>query len=168
MEIWVQTPVMQILHVPVFLALLGITPLLAQVGIPPNPLVTPKKFKTRAVGGGVNPGATVDPGKSTNPSVRYVTHIVLCDSRMWTNTEGKPLEAKLIAYEDLVAEAPDGAAEPVMPAPPADPTVTRGGKVRLLVSQKPAEIALDRLSVADREFIAQLQAALAKKAAAGR
>ena len=159
---------MQIPCVTVLLALLGLTPLLAQAEIPANPLVTPKKFKTRAVGGGVNPGATVDAGKPANPGVRYVTHVVLSDSRMWTNSEGKPLEAKLIAYEDLVAEAPEDAAEPVMPATPANPTVTRGGKVRLLVSQKPAEIALERLSVADREFISQLQAALAKKAAAGR
>ncbi len=83
-------------------------------------------------------------------------------------TEGEPLSAKLIAYEDLVAEAPKGSAEPVMPAPPTKPTVARGGKVRLLVNQKPVEIALDRLSEADREFIAQLQASLAKKAAAGR
>ena len=55
-----------------------------------------------------------------------------------------------------------------MPAPPANPTVTRAGKVRMLVNQKPVEIALDRLSEADREFIGQLQVALAKKAAAGR
>lgn len=159
---------MKIPRVPVFLALLGVAPVLAQVDIPPNPMVSPKKFKTRAVGGGVNPGASVDPGKPANPNVRYVTHIVLCDYRMWSNTEGNPLEAKLIAFEDLVAEAPKGSAEPVMPAPPTHPTATRGGKVRLLVNQKPVEIALDRLSESDREFIGQLQAALAKKAAAGR
>lgn len=159
---------MKIPRVPVFLALLGISQALAQVDIPPNPTVSPKKFKTRAVGGGVNPGVSVDPGKPATPNVRYVTHVVLCDYRMWTNTEGKPLEAKLIAFEDLVAEAPKGSAEPVMPAPPANPTVTRAGKVRMLVNQKPVEIALDRLSLADREFIDQLQAALAKKAAAGR
>ena len=74
----------------------------------------------------------------------------------------------MIAFEDLVAEAPKGSADPVMPAPPANPTVTRGGKVRLLVNQKPVETALDRLSEADREFIGQVQAALAKKSAAGR
>ena len=159
---------MKIPRVPVFLALLGISQALAQVDIPTNPMVGPKKFKTRSVGGGVNPGATVDSGNSANPNVRYVTHIVLCGSRMWTSTEGKPLEAKLIAFEDLVAEAPKGSAEPVMPAPPANPTITRGGKIRLLVNQKPVETALDRLSQADREFIGELQAALAKKAAAGR
>ena len=100
--------------------------------------------------------------------MRYVTHIILHEYRMWSNTEGKPLEAKLIAFEDLVAEAPKGSAAPVMPAPPAHPTVSRNGKIRLLVKQKPVEIALDRLSLSDREFIDQMKAALAKKAAAGR
>ncbi len=136
-----------------------------QSDFPANPMVTPKKFTTRPIGGGVNTGAVIDSAKTENPKVRYVTHIVLYENRMWTSTEGKPLEAKLIAFEDLVAEAPKGTAEPVMPAPPANPTVTRGGKVRLLVDKKPVEIALDRLSAQDREFIGQIQAALAKKAA---
>ena len=161
---------MKIPRVPVFLVMLGVTPVMAQaqVDFPSNPTVAPKKYTPRGIGGGVNPGVSVDPGKSANPIARYVTHIVLCDTRIWTSTEGKPLEAKLIAFEDLVAETPQGAAEPVMPAPPANPTVTRGGKVRLLVNQKPVELSLDRLSEADREFIGQMQAALAKKSAAGR
>jgi hypothetical protein len=138
----------------------------AQVDFPANPMVTPKKFNTRAVGGGVNAGATVEPEKIGNPNVRYVTHIVLYEDRMWTSAEGKPLEAKLIAFEDLTAEVPKGT-EAVMPAPPANPTVTRNGKIRLLVDKKPVEIALDRLSQSDREFIDQMKAALAKKAAAG-
>lgn len=140
----------------------------AQRDIPANPTVNPKKFTTRPIGSGVNTGATVDPAKPTDPNVRYVTHIVLYEYRMWSNTEGKPLEAKLIAFEDLVAEAPKGSAAPGMPAPPAHPTVIRDGKIRLLVKQKPVEIALDRLSPSDREFIEQMKAALAKKAAAGR
>lgn len=158
---------MKIPRMPVFLALLAVSPVFAQVDFPANPTVKPRKYTTRQVGGGVNPGATVESGNAAVPNVRYVTHIVLCDTRMWTNTEGKPLEAKLIAFEDLVADAPKGAAEPVMPAPPANPTVVRGGKIRLLVNRKPVETALDRLSQTDREFIDQLKAALAKKAAAG-
>jgi hypothetical protein len=43
--------------------------------------------------------------------VRRVTHIVLYEYRIWTNTEGKPLDAKLLAFEDLVAETPMGDAE---------------------------------------------------------
>lgn len=151
-----------------FLGLLGALPLWAQLDIPGNPMVTPKKFTTRPIGGGANPGAVVEPGKATVPKVRYTTHIVLHPYRMWSNTEGKPLEAGLIAFEDLVAEAPKGTAEPVMPEPPANPTLIRDGKIRLLVKQKPVEIALDRLSLADREFVDQMKAALAKKAAAGK
>ncbi len=139
---------------------------LGQVDFPGNPTVTPKKFQTRPLGGGVNPGVTVEPGKTVATTVRYVTHIVLYESRFWTSTEGKPLEAKLIAFEDLVVEAPKGA-EPVMPTPPTHPTVTRDGKARLLVNKKPVEIALDRLSLADRELISQIKEALAKKAGGG-
>ena len=137
----------------------------AQDGFPGNPTVAPKKTATRSIGGGVNPGASID-SATRNPTVRYVTHIVLYEYRMWTNTEGKPLEAKLIAFEDLVVETPKGATEPVMPAPPAHPTVTRDGKIRLLVNKKAVEVALDKLSQSDREFN-QMKAALEKKAASG-
>lgn len=151
-------------HLPLALGLLGIANSFAQTEIPANPMVTPKKFATRSVGGGVDPGVAVDSTKTENPNVRYVTHIVLYQNRFWTSAEGKPLEAKLIAFEDQIAEAPKGAAAPVMSAPPAHPTVVRDGKVRLLVGQKPVELALERLSEQDKEFVAQIQAAIAKKA----
>lgn len=150
-----------------FLGLLIILPGFAQTDFPGNPMVTPKKFVTRPIGGGVNSGVSVEPAKPEDSKVRYVTHIVLYQDRMWTNSEGKPLQAKLIAFEDLVAEAPKGSAEPVMPTPPANPTVTRQGKVRLLVNQKPVEIALAKLSRQDQEFVQQIQAALTKKAEPG-
>jgi hypothetical protein len=85
---------------------------------------------------------------------------------MWTSTEGKPLLGKLIAFEDLVAEAPKGAAAPAMPSAPDKLTVTRGDKIRLLVNQKPVEVGMERLCTQDREFVAQIEAAVAKKAAA--
>lgn len=146
------------------LGLLVVTSAMAQVEIPANPNVSPKKFTTRAVGGGVNPGVSLDPAKLANPNVRYITHIVLYDNRFWTNTEGKPLEAKLIAFEDLVAEVPTDSTEPTVPPPPANPTVIRDGKVRLLVNKKPVELALNRLSQQDQEFIEQIKVAVAKKA----
>ena len=149
------------------LGLLGLYPVSAQFDIPGNPMVAPKKSSMRPVGGGVNTGAVVEPGKTAVPKVRYTTHIVLYDYRMWSNTEGKPLEAGLIAFEDLVVEVPKGSAEPVMPDPPANPTLIRDGKIRLLVKKKPVEVALDRLSQADREFIDQMKAALAKKSGGG-
>lgn len=55
-----------------------------------------------------------------------------------------------------------------MPAPPAHPTVTRNGKIRLLVNKKALEIALDTLSQTDREFIDQMAAALDKNGAPGK
>ncbi len=155
---------MEILYRVLFLVWVATASVMAQMDVPGNPMVTPKKFKTRAVGGGVNTGATVDPATSSNTMIRYVSHIVLFDFRIWTSHEGKPLQAKLIAFEDLVAQAPKGSPAPAMPAPPALPTVIRSGKARLLANGKPVEISLDRLSQQDQEFIAGIQAALVKKA----
>jgi len=159
---------MQILRIMLLLGCMGFPAVLAQIDLPPNPTITPGKFKTRSIGGGVDSGATVDSSKTGNAKLRFVTHIVLIDSRVWTCTEGKPLEAKLIAFEDLVVETTEGADEPVMPEPPANPTVTRDGKIRLLVDNKPVEVALERFCQADREFTDQMKAALAQKADEGR
>jgi hypothetical protein len=138
-------------------------PLAAQMDLPGNPTVTPKNFKTRSVGGGANPGATVH---TVEKPVRHVAHIVLFQNRMWTSSDGKPLEAKLLAFEDLVAEAPAGA-PPVMPDPPALPTVVRDSSVRLMVGKKPVVVPLERLSTQDREFVANIEATLARQAAGG-
>ncbi len=136
----------------------------AQVGIPSNPMVGPKKYQARGVGGTADPGATVD---GTRGTTRYTTHIILFEYRMWTSADGKPLEGKLLAFEDMVADVPEGGAEPAFPPPPARPTVIKDGKVRLLVDKKPYEVPLQRLSARDVEFIQQIRAALEKKAAAG-
>jgi len=158
---------MKIRFLMVCFGLVGASHVFGQVDFPGNPTVTPKKFTTRPLGGGVNTGASVEPAKAADGKVRYVTHIVLYEARFWTSTEGKPLEAKLIAFEDLVVEAPKGT-EPILPTPPTNPTVTRSGKVRLLVGKNPVEVALDRLSEQDREFVDGIKAALTKKAAAAR
>ncbi len=137
---------------------------MAQVDIPRNPVVrpgTPGGFKGRSTGSNLDPGASVVvPEKAA--TVRYVTHVVLFDYRMWSNSEGKPLEAKLIAFEDLVVEAPKGT-EPKMPTPPERPTVIKDGKVRLLVGDKPSIVAMDKLSVGDQEFVKDIDAAIARK-----
>ena len=146
---------------------LGSLPVLAQtVDIPRNPMVDPKGYRTRSTGGGVDAGAKVERPKEEK--ARYVTHVVLFENRFWQNTEGKPLEAKLLAFEDLTAEGVKGGPAPAMPAPPAKPTVVRDGKIRLLVNQKPVLVALASLSTADQEFIRDIQASLAKKAAAAK
>jgi hypothetical protein len=130
----------------------------AQRDVPPPPGV---KIKPRAIDrDGGQGGIEVVP--KAPPKVKYTTHIILSDSRTWTSTDGKPLEAKLLAFEDLVAEAPEGAAQPAMPEPPKHPTVVRGEKVRLLVNLKPVEVPLSRLSQEDRDFIERIRRAKEK------
>lgn len=127
---------------------------------------TPKKFVTRPIGGGTSAsgGVEVIPRDgAVSQKVKYTTHIVLSVSRLWTSTDGRLLEGKLIAFEDLIAEAPKGSAPPATPAPPESPTVTRDGKVRLLVKQKPVEVAVERLSHGDQEFIEQARKSYTRK-----
>jgi hypothetical protein len=88
-----------------------------------NPTINPKS-KGRSVGDQGNPGAAIDPGKSDQRTVQYVTHV-------------KP--------------------------PPAQSTLVQNDKIRLLVNRKPVEVALSRLSQADRDFMENMSAALAKK-----
>ena len=118
----------------------------------------PTKFNTRDIGDAASGGVEVMPRDGAKPEkVRYVTHIVLSVSRQWMSTDGKLVEGKLIAFEDLVAEGAKGAPPPPNPAPPEHPTVVRDGKVRLLIKQKPVELAISRLSAGDQEFIQQTQ-----------
>lgn len=139
----------------------------AEVDFPSNPLVGPKRSTSRPVGGTVEPGARPASEAAGDGLVSYVTHIVLSDVRMWTSADGKPLAAKLIAFEDLKVSGKMGDAEPAMPAPPEHPTVIRDGKVRLLVAKKAVEVPLDRLSEQDKEFVENLRLALAAKPAQG-
>jgi hypothetical protein len=134
----------------------------AQMVVPP----TPGKFKPRPIGdGGTNSGVNVIPKEQGKPATaRYTTHIILSESRIWSSTDGKTLTGKLIAFEDLVVEAPQGAASPAIPPPPAKPTVIRDQKVRLFINQKAVEIPLARLGQADQELIEQIQVAITKKA----
>lgn len=135
----------------------------AQTVVPANP----QKFTTRPIGGGTSGGVEVIPREgAAGAKARYVTHVVLSDDRSWTSVDGKVVSAKLLAFEDLVVEAPKGAAPPSMPAPPANPTVVRGGKIRLLADKKPVELALDRLCQPDRDFVEQIRLARANKPAA--
>ncbi len=118
----------------------------------------PTKFKTRDIGDAATGGVQVIPPGGTEPKkARYITHIILSVSRQWMSTDGKLVEGRLIAFEDIVVEAEAGAAPPANPAPPAHPTVVRDGKVRLLIKQNPVELAITRLSAGDQEFIQQTQ-----------
>ena len=135
----------------------------AQTVVPANP----GKFTPRPIGGGVSPGVEVIPKDPPKPaSARYTTHIVLSDARIWSATDGRTIQGKLIAFEDLVAEVPKGATEPAIPPRPARPTAIRGGKARLMVNQKTFEIELSKLSQPDQDFIRQIESGIEKQAAA--
>ncbi len=133
----------------------------AQVVIPPSA----KRMTPRPTGGGTPGGVSITTSDGDkDQKVRYTTHIVLADSRQWTSTDGRTLQAKMIAFEDLVVETPKDAAQPKPPALPPTVTVVRAGKIRLVSDQKPYELALERLSQADRDFVEKIRAAHAKKA----
>lgn len=145
------------------LLLLGTVTAVAQVVIP----ATPKKFTKRVEGSG---GASIGPGLAPTapkppPVTRTTTYFTLSDSRQWTSTDGKPLLAKLVAFEDIVIETQGNQAPATPPAMPTNPTVVRNGKARLLSGNKPYEIPLERLSQPDRDFIEGIRSAVAAKTA---
>jgi hypothetical protein len=144
------------------LLLIGAVTLPAQV-VP----ATPKKFTKRGLGGGsasINPGGA--PATPRPPVVRTTTYMTLSDSRQWTSADGKPLLAKLVAFEDVTVETRGNSPQATAPPPiPANLTVVRDGKARLLSGQTPYEVPLDRLSQADRDFIESIRAAMVQKAA---
>jgi hypothetical protein len=158
------------IRVSLCLVALGVAGAQAQV-VP----ATPRKFTTRSMtnsgAGGASistngGGISIGPGAAAAATkVRYTTHIALSDSRQWKSSDGKSLLGKLIAFEDLTAETEKGAPPPTF-TPPANPTVVKDGKARLLVDSRPYELPLDRLSESDREFVEKIRAAAAPKAAA--
>ena len=145
----------------VILPALSATMCVAQVVVP----ATPKKFVTRPVGGTSTTGDISITPAAPPPKSRFITHVVLCEARQWTSTDGKVLLGKLIAFEDIVVETPQGSAPAIVPSPPPHPTVVRDGKVRLFIGAKSSVVMLDRLSQADRDFIEQIRISHAKPAA---
>ena len=127
----------------------------------------PDRFTKATTGGSTSGGVEVLPKDGgASKTVRYITHIVLSPDRLWTSPEGKIVEGKLIAFEDMVTEAPKGEEPPANPTPPKSPTVVRDGNIRLLIKNKPVVTALSRFSAGDQEFVEQVRKAYAKKTAA--
>jgi hypothetical protein len=131
----------------------------AQVAVP----TTPTSFTKRGLSGGISSSdASVNVSstkpKPTAPSVITITYLSLSPPRQFTSSQGKSLLGKLIAWEDFQVSGQSSAA-PQLTAPP---TVIREGKARLLVNQKPYEIALEKLSAADQDFIQKTAAAASK------
>jgi len=126
---------------------------------------TPTKFGKRDLGGGTTGAAVnaVPPKQET--IVRTTTYLSLSETRQWTSTEGKPLMAKLIAFEDITIETVKGqtpADTQQLPKLTGKPTVVKDGKVRLMANQRPYEVALDKLSQADRDFVEKFRMAVTK------
>lgn len=130
---------------------------------------TPTKFTTRslgssATGSGMSSASAGASVTKPEPVVRTITYLTLSGARQWTSTDGKPLVAKLIAFEDIVVETKGAPASPAAaPTLPAKVTVVRDGKVRLFANNKAYELAVDRLSAPDREFIETVQRAVVAK-----
>ena len=150
------------------LAALSLQTLHAQV-VP----TTPTKFTKRNVGNMSDSGGSANIGLSPNttqpkPTVREISYIALSDARQWTSSDGKALVGKLIAFEqsEQVLPSAQTTSNTTTPVLPARPTLVRQGNIRLLVQQKAFQLPLDRLSQPDRDFIQNLDAAIAKKAAA--
>jgi hypothetical protein len=125
---------------------------------------TPTKFGRRDLGGGTTGAAVnaVPPKQET--IVRTTTYLSLSETRQWTSTEGKPLVAKLIAFEDITIETVKGqtpADTQQLPKLTGKPTVVKDGKVRLMANQHPYEVALDKLSQSDRDFVEKIKTAVA-------
>lgn len=118
---------------------------------------TPTAFEPRNIDGSQDIQPNIAPSRKKDEIVtRAVTHVVLGDQRQWASADGRTIDAKLIAFEDLVLESKKGVA-PAMPDPPTHPTVVRDGKIRLSVNQKPVVIALSKLSVADQEYVEKIR-----------
>lgn len=153
----------------ILLVLAGALPLGAQVVSP----TTGKKFETRTINGsGGNNGVSIN-GSTTPappPKAKLVSYFSLSESRQWKSNDGRSLLGSIIAFEESVIEIdaanPAAAREAAQKAPPAKlpekPTLIRDGKVRLLVNNKPYEVALELLSTEDRKFVEDLNAKLPK------
>lgn len=124
---------------------------------------TPTKFGKRIIGGGSGSAeVSVTAPPIAERMVRLTSYVALSDARQWTSSDGRPLLAKLIAFEDLVVEVPHSqAAQAQMPKLTGKPTVVSGGSARLLVNQTAHVIPLAKLSEADRVFIDKVRMAVA-------
>jgi len=153
----------------ILLVLVAALPLGAQVVNP----ATGKKFETHTINGnGGNNGVSINgsTAPAPPPKAKLVSYFSLSEPRQWKSSDGRSLLGSIIIFEDSVIEidaaSPAAAKEAAQKAPPAKlpekPTLIRDGKVRLLVSNKPYEVALEQLSAEDRKFVEDLNARLPK------
>lgn len=122
-----------------------------------NKLRTPTAFEPRNIDGSNEIEPNIRPENQEKQTVtRTVTHCVLTENRTWTSTDGKKMEAKLIAFEDLVVESVKGQVAKA-PQAPEYPTVVQEEKVRFSVNRKPVVLPLARLIQSDQDFIEKIR-----------
>ena len=117
--------------------------LVAQIPVTP---ATPTEFKTRNLNGGSSTGVGIVTRQPQQKKTITYHFTAVTPIRVWTNTEGKAMQARLLAWS-----APkEGAKGPV--------EVIREGKVRFLLEKttKPIDYLLIKLSETDRTYIQKL------------
>ncbi len=119
------------------------SPVLAQTPVTP---ANPTDFQKRDISGGSSSGVGIVSGQQAPAKTVTVHFTAVTPLRVWTNTEGKAMMARLLAYS-----APEeGKTGPV--------AVIREGKVRFLLEKttKPIDYELEKLSDTDRSYIQKL------------
>jgi hypothetical protein len=112
---------------------------------------------TRTIDGGSSVSPGVAPARPNDEKItQHITQLSLSEMRSWTSSDGKVIEAKLIAFEDLRVESVNGAVVK-QPEPPKYPTVVKDSSVRLAVNRKPVILPLTRLSKEDQEFVEKIR-----------
>ena len=100
----------------------------------------PTAFETRNTG--TSGEVSNEVSEDRKPAVK-VTYVAVCESRDWKNSDGRTIQASLIAWEQ------GGEAQGRL-----DLTLVNDGKVRLLLpTRKVAEYPLSQLSEGDRKFV---------------
>lgn len=111
----------------------------------------------RSINGGNSVSPGIAPARTNDQKItQYVSRLSLSEMRSWTSVDGKVIDAKLIAFEDLRVESVDGSSIK-QPEPPKYPTVVKDGSVRLYVNQKPVILPLTRLSNEDQKFVEKIR-----------
>ena len=111
----------------------------------------PTKFEKRGTNGGSSVGASM---RKREPAKKQViTFTAVSPQRVWTNTDGKGIMARLLAFS-----APEN--------PNEGPTeIIRKGKVRLLLekAKAPIDYSLNKLSQPDQLFVKSIAQAASKR-----
>ncbi|MCB1232232.1 MAG: hypothetical protein KDN19_18420 [Verrucomicrobiae bacterium] len=121
----------------------------AQLTLPPNPNQVSKRKLGES--GGASTGTATVGVKPAGPKTIVINYVAVSPLRQWTNTEGKQMLARLLAFS-APKEGEDGPVE-----------VIREGKVRFLLTggKEPIDYPLTNLSQTDQIEIKSIAQAAA-------